>query len=124
MKGKLFMIVRGLPILFLVVSLVSMWAMPTNTARADPGVTEWSQVTTPSEDDWVIGPESNLILWGTGCTDGFETLGEMLYAMGSSPDLIDYDNPIGTALCKSTDSGATWSDKTLKELIQAEIAFS
>ncbi|MCK4222290.1 MAG: hypothetical protein KAX25_05400, partial [Dehalococcoidia bacterium] len=86
----------------------------TPSVSADPGLTKWSKVTTPSEKNEVIIPGSNLILWTTGVTNGFETLGETLYAIGSSPDLIDTDNPIGTALWKSTDSGATWSDKTAK----------
>jgi hypothetical protein len=78
---------------------------------ANPGLTEWSKVTTPSEDDWVIAPESNVLLFTVGMSDGLETLPETIYAMGSSPDA---DSATGTALWKSTDSGATWSEKTQK----------
>jgi len=99
--------------LALAFGLTGIAAAPTDVS-ADPGLTKWTKVTTPSEDDWVIAPGSNLVLWTAGMSNGLETLPETVYAMGSSPDLEDTDNPIGTALWKSTDSGATWSDKTGK----------
>lgn len=100
--------------LALAIGLTGVVAAPTQVS-ANPGLTEWSKVTTPSEKDWVIAPESNVVLWATGAIGGdIATIGQTLYAMGSSPDLVATDNPNGAALWKSTDSGATWSDKTSK----------
>ncbi len=96
--------------LALAIGLTGIAAAPPQVS-ADPGLTEWDKVTTPSEDDWVIAPESNVLLFTVGMSDGLESLPETIYAMGSSPDA---DSDTGTALWKSTDSGATWSDKTQK----------
>lgn len=93
---------------------LAMVAIPAPT-DADPGLTKWSKVTTPSEKNLTIFPGSNLYDFAVGSD------GEVIYAIGEGPDMNDVDadknkTEILPQLWKSTDGGATWSNKTSKLL--------
>jgi len=78
---------------------MAMVALPKAQVGADPGTTKWEKVSTPQIDytDWKIRQDSTINSFDMGPD------GETIYAVGDV-DGTDY-------LWKSTDSGATWSDK-------------
>jgi hypothetical protein len=63
------------------------------------GISTWSRVSTPSEEGWVLAPESYIVDYAVGDS------GEVAYAI-----VYVYDD--GYYLLKSTDSAATWQDIT------------
>ncbi len=101
--------------LALAISLAGIAAVPSNT-DADPGLTKWTKVTTPSEVDQTIEPGSNLYDFAVGGAEG-----DVVYVIGEGPDADDVDGDgnkteILPHLWVSTDGGATWSNKTGKLL--------
>ena len=77
---------------------------------APPGLTEWGRVSTPSEEGWVLAPDSIIIDYAVA--DG----GEVAYAIVYSYDAGEFH------LLKSTDGAATWGDidDALEELIDVD----
>ncbi|MGA8848310.1 MAG: putative Ig domain-containing protein [Dehalococcoidia bacterium] len=63
------------------------------------GISTWSRVSTPSEEGWVLAPESYIVDYAVGDS------GDVAYAI-----VYVYDD--GYYLLKSTDSAATWQDIT------------
>jgi hypothetical protein len=107
--------VRAIYILFALALAIGL-ILTTAPAKvgADPGLSEWSKVSTPSEKDWVIAPESSLI-WPALSFPG----GETLYVVGFGYDDNDPAGDFGPQLWKSTNYGATWkaiTDKVLDEI--------
>ncbi len=102
--------------LALALSLVLV-AIPAKT-DADPGLTKWSKVTTPTDSNETIIQGSDIYDFAIGPD------GDTIYAIGKMPDgrssPLDETN---IALWKSTDGGATWSDKTDK-LLQDKVKLS
>ena len=94
----------------------------TPTVGADPDLSEWGKVTTPSEDDWVVAPESDFNDMGAGVGAG----GLVLYVTGNGHDVDDLDDDgneteVVQQLWKSTDGGATWkalTDNVIDELVE------
>jgi len=79
---------------------------------ADPGLTKWSKVTTPTESDGKIIQGADLYDLAVGPD------GDTIYVIGKVPP--DDDHPNGIALWKSTSGGAKWSDKT-ENLLQDNV---
>jgi len=99
--------------LALVISLVGILALPKTSA--DPGLTKWTKVTTPSEKNKTIFPASDLYDFAVGPD------GETIYAIGEAVDKDDVDADTNVAemlphLWKSTDGGATWTNNSSKLL--------
>ena len=79
----------------------------TGKVSADPGMSEWTRVSTPTIDDWLLAPESDIIDFAVG--DG----GEVAYAIVYSDYDMDGDFlDEGYRLLKSEDGAATWDDIT------------
>ena len=76
---------------------IAVIGIPVQKASANPGLTEWTRVSTPTTGDWVLAPNSTIIDYATA--DG----GGVVYAIVC--DGAYY-------LLKSTDSAATWQDIT------------
>ncbi|MCK9357921.1 MAG: hypothetical protein M0R22_12380, partial [Dehalococcoidia bacterium] len=106
---------------------------PSAVSAADPNTSEWLKQTTPTEDDKVILPGSDII--------DFDVAGDgkTIYAIGTWYNYCDPDGPGGAPatmwspvpgpmdlmpgagyhypkLWKSTDGGVTWKDQTSKAL--------
>jgi len=105
------------------------------SVSADPGTSKWEKQGTPTHEDKVILPGSDIIDFDVTGPDGMT-----IYAIGTLYDLCnewwdDAVDPVGPAggngpfgpmdlfwdnhfpkLWKSTDGGVTWSDKTSKVL--------
>ncbi|MCK4403026.1 MAG: C2H2-type zinc finger protein [Dehalococcoidia bacterium] len=99
--------------LALALSLVLV-AIPAKT-DADPGLTKWSKVTTPTDSNETIIQGADIYDIAIGPD------GDVIYAIGKMP--VGRASPLDTttiALWKSTDGGATWSDKTSK-LLKANV---
>ncbi len=106
--------------LALALSLVLV-AIPAKT-DADPGLTKWSKVTTPSEEDKVIVQNADVISFAAGAT------GDVIYAVldgvydwdgtawvegGATGNVEDVlEDGFGDAVFKSEDAGVTWDDIT------------
>jgi len=90
---------------------VSLLPASGRMARADPGELEWTKVTTPSEEDLVILPGSDIYGLAVGPD------GDTIYAVGVFFDEDECGNV--PKLWKSTDGGETWEDYT-EEAISAE----
>ena len=73
---------------------------------------EWDDVSTPSKDDKVILPDSDILDFDMGPD------GEVIYAVALVP--VDADHPEGCALFKSEDAGVTWDDIT-DEVIEEDL---
>jgi len=84
----------------LVISLI-ITAAPALKVSADPGLSEWDRVSTPSEEDWVLSPRSYIVDAAT--VPG----GEVAYAI-----VKQWKGGTNFYLLKSTDSAATWDDIT------------
>ena len=79
----------------------------TQKVSADPGLSEWTRVTTPTIDDWLLAPNSTIIDFAVA--DG----GDVAYAIVFSTYDMDGDlSPEGYCLLKSEDGAATWDDIT------------
>jgi hypothetical protein len=93
--------VRAMYILIAAALAISLLitAAPAQKVSANPGLSEWSRVSTPSEEGWVLAPDSTII--DCAVADS----GEVAYAI-----VYVYDD--GYYLLKSTDGAATWKDIT------------
>jgi len=88
----------------LVISLIIIVA-PAQKVSADPGLSEWDRVSTPTVDGWVLAPGSTII------DAAYAEAGEVAYAVVyADPDMCDIDD--GYYLLKSDDHAATWTDIT------------
>ena len=96
---------------------LTMAVAPARTS-ADPGLSEWSKVSTPSMKDWVLAPNSQIIHYAPAAG------GNVIYVVGNFQDKDDLDgdgnkDEVVPQLLKSTDGAATWknyTDKILKTL--------
>jgi hypothetical protein len=92
----------------LAISLILTGAF-TQKVSADPGLSEWTRVSTPTVEDWVLAPDS--VIYDYALADGGETAYAVVYAYdedcsADSPTDDDY------RLLKSDDHAATWTDIT------------
>ena len=87
----------------LVISLIIV-AAPIQKVAADPGLSEWDRVSTPSMKDWVLAPNFAI--------GGFAVGTDAIYVIGTGHEDNDPDNvpPTKPQLLKSTDSAATWKN--------------
>jgi len=99
---------------------LALTAAPTAKVSAEPDLTKWSKVKTPSEKDLVIVQNSDIL--------SIDTMGDgsVVYAVldgvykwynsdweQGAPDIDDVcENGTGDALFKSEDGGVTWDDIT------------
>ena len=105
--------------LALTISLAGIAATPPDAAAA-PGTTKWTKVSTPqiNYSDWEIAWDSTINSFDMGPD------GETIYAVGSvgaNGPTADPDRDSEIYLWKSTDHGATWSDKTAKIQTHADV---
>jgi len=100
----------------LVISLIII-AAPAQKVSADPGLSEWDRVSTPTMEGWVLAPESTIIDYALA--DG----GEVAYAIVEAYD-EDCDDGSFTEyvdrLLMSDDHAATWDDLTGDEKLDLE----
>ena len=92
----------------LVISLIIIVA-PAQKVSADPGLSEWDRVSTPTMEGWVVAPESTII--DAAYADG----GEVAYAVINAYDeecVGDIAANMTDRLLKSEDYAATWDDLT------------
>jgi len=92
----------------LVISLIITVA-PAQKVSADPGLSEWDMVSTPTMEGWVVAPNSTII--DAAYADGGEVAYAVVYAwdeacVNATPADDDY------RLLKSDDYAATWDDLT------------
>lgn len=87
----------------LVISLIIV-AAPAQKVAADPGLSEWDRVSTPSMmDDWVVAPKFSI--------EGFAAGATALYVIGTGYEGNDPDEDEDVPqLLKSTDGAATWKN--------------
>jgi hypothetical protein len=84
----------------LVISLITIAALAQKaSANPSPGLSEWDRVLTPSEDGWLLAPNSTIIDYALAAN------GEVAYA------IVDKEGE-SYHLLKSTDSAATWQNIT------------
>lgn len=79
-------------------------AAPAQKVSADPGLSEWDRVSTPSEEDWVLAPESIIADFAVAAGGG------VAYAIVDGWN--SGEDEYGYWLLKSTDGAATWDDIT------------
>ena len=92
----------------LAISLIII-AAPALKVSADPGLSEWTRVSTPTTDDWLMAPESVIIDYAVADE------GEVAYAI-----VYQWDGAVDAPLLlKSTDGAATWNNLT--EELMAEL---
>jgi len=84
----------------LAISLI-ITAAPALKVSADPGLSEWDRVPTPSEEDWVLSIRSYIVDYAVA--EG----GEVAYAI-----VKQWKGGTNFYLLKSTDHAATWDDIT------------
>jgi hypothetical protein len=103
MKTKLFSKILGVGLAIGLVFALGAAVIPAGEAQADE--MEWGTVTTPSETDFVIAPDTDIYDYAVGGEDG-----SIVYAIGQTWDstLTVY---VPTAWY-SDDGGVTWSDIT------------
>ena len=92
----------------LVISLIII-AAPAQKVSADPGLSEWDRVSTPTMEGWVLAPESTIIDYALG--DGGEVAYAVVEAYDEACDVgswVDHE----PRLLKSDDHAATWTDIT------------
>jgi len=87
----------------LVISLIIV-AAPAQKVSANPGLSEWDRVSTPTMEGFVVAPDSVIIDYALD--DG----GEVAYAVVEAWD--EDDATYGYRLLKSDDYAATWTDIT------------
>ena len=110
---------RAMYILVTVALAISLLivAAPAQKVSADPGLSEWTRVDTPTTDGWVLAPCSEIVDYA------LDADGEVAYAVLYQdkircPDLCDDEPPSGDGdhrpyyLLKSEDHGASWDDIT------------
>jgi len=83
----------------LAVSLMITGA-PAQKVGADPGLSDWSRISTPSEDGWVLSPGSDIIDYAVADD------GDVAYTIVYCHDTAAHH------LLKSADGAATWEDIT------------
>jgi hypothetical protein len=98
----------------LAISLIIM-AAPAQKVSANPGLSEWTPVDTPTVDGWVLAPGSEIIDFAVA--DGGEVIYAIVYLHSEAWDYATDDcDPIDSPddsdyyLLKSEDGGATWDD--------------
>jgi hypothetical protein len=100
-------------------------AAPAQKVSANPGLSEWDMVSTPTVQGWVLAPESEIVDFAVGAngtvaysivyTNYFLDHPDCVECVGCNPD-----EPEGPYyLLKSTDSAATW--KSITKGIKTEI---
>jgi hypothetical protein len=92
----------------LVISLIIV-AAPAQKVSASPGLSEWSKVSTPTLEGWLVAPNSTIV--DAAYADG----GEVAYAVINAFDEDCVDNSFqdwNDRLLKSEDYAATWDDLT------------
>jgi len=87
----------------LVISLIIV-AAPAQKVSADPGLSEWTRVSTPTMEGFVVAPESTIIDYALA--DGGEVAYAVVEAWNEDGDTYGY------YLLKSDDHAATWNDIT------------
>jgi len=87
----------------LAISLIII-AAPTQRVNASPDLSEWSEVSTPSQDGVVLAPDSTIIDYAIGAA------GEVAYAIFEGEVLKEGDPEDGIWLLKSDNYAATWDD--------------
>jgi len=99
---------RVLYMLIAVALAISLFitAAPAQQVSASPGLSEWSGVSTPTADGWVLAPESNIIDYALA------SAGEVAYAVAYGYDENHANEDY--RLLKSDDGAATWTDLTDK----------
>jgi hypothetical protein len=119
--------VRAMYILIAAALALSLFitAAPAQKVSANPGLSEWDKVSTPTVQGWVLAPESTIIDFAVAAG------GEVAYTIVFSNYFLDHpgcvecvgcnpDEPEGPFyLLKSTDSAATW--KSITKGIKAEV---
>jgi len=82
-------------------------AAPALKVSANPGLSEWTQADTPTVEDWVLAPESDIMDFAVA--EG----GDVTYAVVYAHDeacVDDSFNGWANRLLKSEDGAATWDD--------------
>jgi hypothetical protein len=87
----------------LVISLIIV-AAPALKVSADPGLSEWTRVSTPTTEGFVVAPESTIIDYALA--EGGEVAYAVVEAWNEDGDTYGY------YLLKSDDHAATWDDIT------------
>jgi len=87
----------------LAISLIVI-AAPTQRVSADPGLSKWTKVSTPSQEGVVLAPSSDIVDFAVGAT------GEVAYAVFQGSVLKNKAAVSDTWLLKSDDGAATWKD--------------
>lgn len=94
---------------------VALVAAPANDAEAAASLSKWSKYTTPTEDDLVVAPGTDIIDYAVTGDDG-----QTIYAIGLAYDTsqtfkdTNVEDKQVPKLWKSADGGITWADKTAK----------
>jgi hypothetical protein len=99
-------------------------AAPAQKVSANPGLSEWDMVSTPTVEGWVLAPESTIIDFAVGAN------GTVAYSIVYTDYFLDHPDCVECTGCtpepegpyyllKSTDSAATW--KSITKGIKAEI---
>jgi len=100
MKTTLFSKILGVGLAIGLVFALGAAVIPAGEAQADE--MEWGQVTTPSWDDFVIAPETDIYDYAVGGDDG-----SIVFAIGRT-----YDFGYEATAWMSDDGGVTWTDIT------------
>jgi len=101
---------------------LALTAAPTAKVSAEPDLTKWSKVKTPSEKDFVIAQQTDILsidTMGDGSVvyavlDGVYQYYNGAWVKGGSTGVVANvcENGVGDALFKSEDGGVTWDDIT------------
>jgi hypothetical protein len=110
--------VRAIYILIAVALAMSLMIMtaPAQKVSANPGLSEWTPVDTPTVDGWVLAPGSEIIDFAVA--EGGDVAYAIVYLDSEAWDYATFDDcdPIDSPedsdmyLLKSEDGGATWTD--------------
>jgi hypothetical protein len=102
--------VRAMYILIAAALALSLFitAVPAHKVSAACGdvKAEWSRVSTPTTDNFVLAPESTILDYAVASG------GDVAYAVVTFPLVIPDDGSWNSTLLKSTDGAATWKDIT------------
>lgn len=93
----------------LAISLMIM-AAPAQKVSANPGLSEWTQVDTPTTDGWVLAPCSVIVDYALA--EGGEVAYAIVYSAFNTSACSPIQGPGEYYLLKSDDYGATWDDIT------------
>jgi len=105
--------VRAMYILIAAALAISLFitAAPAQKVSADPGLSEWTRVETPTMDGFVLAPDS--VIYDYALADGGEVAYAVVEAYWEDPDDADSDwDDYDYRLLKSDDHAATWDDIT------------